>query len=81
MLVEWILNLQPSRPSVISKLYIWVNSPLFGVLYLCSISFPLFSLASYPIPPPRCLPSPTITIIIIIARPILPAPLPASAGR
>lgn len=54
MLVEWILNLQPSRPSVISKLFIWVNSPLFGVLYLHSISFPLFSHFS-PSPPIRSL--------------------------
>lgn len=33
----------PPHPSFISKLFLWVNSPLVGVLYLHFISFPLLS--------------------------------------
>lgn len=73
MLVEWISNNTPPHPSFISKLFIWVNSSLVGVLYLHFISFPLlFSLTSYPIPSPHCPPCPTI--IITTMRCILPAP-------
>lgn len=73
----WLNGYQilPPHPSFLSKLFIWVNSPLVGVLYLHFISspssLPLFSLTSYPIPSPHCPPSPTA--IIATMRSILPA--------